>query len=90
MFEAKYVGELLYTLIHVMISSIPWFPLSTTSFPYKCDERQEDCIEGVLFVQQLRTEEQTGNSASVQNVCLCKNHSIKTIQIKCGNCREQS
>ena len=38
-------------------------------------------MEFALFVQQLRTEKQTGNVASAQNGC-AKDHSIETIQIK--------
>jgi hypothetical protein len=30
---------------------------------------EEDGVEGALVVQKLRTEEQTGNVASVQNGC---------------------
>jgi hypothetical protein len=30
---------------------------------------KEDGVEGALFVQQLRTEKQTGNVASAQNGC---------------------
>jgi hypothetical protein len=30
---------------------------------------EEDGMEGALFVQQLRTEKQTGNVASAQNGC---------------------
>jgi len=41
-------------------------------------------MEGALFVQQLRTEKQTGNVASAQNGC------ARTIQIKCDSCKEQS
>jgi hypothetical protein len=40
-------------------------------FPHKQPRRkmEEDNVEGVLFVQKLRTEEQTGNVTSAQNGC---------------------
>jgi hypothetical protein len=37
--------------------------------PYNLRKVEEDGIEGALFVQQLRTEKQTGNVASAQNGC---------------------
>jgi len=41
------------------------------SVPHKQLRRkmEEDNVGGVLFVQQLRTEEQTGNVTSAQNGC---------------------
>jgi hypothetical protein len=46
---------------------------------------EEDGWEGVLFAQQLKTEEQTGNAASVRNGCA---RTTNTIQTKCDNCQE--
>jgi hypothetical protein len=43
-------------------------------------------MEGAQFFQQLRKEKQTVNVASAQK-WVFKGHSIKTIQIKCDNSR---
>ena len=49
----------------------------------------EDGVEGAAFVQQLGTEKQTGN-VPICSEWMCKDHSIKTIQITWDNCKKQS
>ena len=45
--------------------------MTAMGFPHKHLRRkmEEDNVEGVLFVQKLRTEEQNGNVTSAQNGC---------------------
>jgi len=45
-------------------------------------------MESVLFVQQLRTEKTDWKFCQCTE-WVCKDHSIKTVQTKCDNCKKQ-
>ena len=65
------------------------WPLQTTSFPYNHEEDEGRQL-GRCSICPAAKDKRTHRKCCQCRECVCKNHNVKTIQIKCDNCQKQS